>query len=137
MAYPRLHVISDAIIAASYFSIPVALSIFVAKRRDLDFGWIFWAFAQFITACDFTHVLSIVTLWVPVSEDSRHARPSLRRKNPPAGERQADFPKRYRKCTRYFEALLEPFASVWVFTTWTRRLTASAGLAASFKRVLP
>ena len=61
-----LHVVSDAVIAASYFSIPVALSIFVSKRRDVDFGWIFWAFALFITACGFTHVLSIVTLWVPV-----------------------------------------------------------------------
>ncbi len=61
-----LHVVSDAIIAASYFSIPVALSIFVSKRRDVDFGWIFWAFALFIMACGFTHVLSIVTLWVPI-----------------------------------------------------------------------
>ncbi|HWZ40505.1 MAG TPA: histidine kinase dimerization/phospho-acceptor domain-containing protein, partial [Bradyrhizobium sp.] len=61
-----LHVVSDAVIAASYFSIPVALSIFVYKRRDVDFGWIFWAFALFITACGFTHVLSIITLWVPV-----------------------------------------------------------------------
>ena len=61
-----LHVLSDAVIALSYFSIPVALSIFVSKRRDLDFGFIFWAFALFITACGFTHVLSIVTLWVPV-----------------------------------------------------------------------
>src|SRR5258707_599590 len=61
-----LHVLSDAVIAVSYFSIPVALSIFVSKRRDVDFGWIFWAFAIFIMACGFTHVLSIVTLWVPV-----------------------------------------------------------------------
>jgi signal transduction histidine kinase len=61
-----LHVLSDAVIAVSYFSIPVALSIFVSKRRDVDFGFIFWAFALFITACGFTHVLSIVTLWVPV-----------------------------------------------------------------------
>jgi signal transduction histidine kinase len=61
-----LHVTSDAVIAASYFSIPVALSIFVSKRRDVDFGWIFWAFAVFITACGFTHLLSIITLWVPV-----------------------------------------------------------------------
>jgi signal transduction histidine kinase len=61
-----LHVASDAVIAAAYFSIPVALSIFVSKRRDVDFGWIFWAFALFITACGFTHVLSIITLWVPV-----------------------------------------------------------------------
>ncbi len=61
-----LHVVSDAMIAAAYFSIPVALSIFVYKRRDVDFGWIFWAFALFIMACGFTHVLSIVTLWVPI-----------------------------------------------------------------------
>jgi signal transduction histidine kinase/ActR/RegA family two-component response regulator len=61
-----LHVTSDAVIAASYFSIPVALSIFVSKRRDVDFGFIFWAFAIFIMACGFTHVLSIITLWVPV-----------------------------------------------------------------------
>src|SRR6195256_3844229 len=45
-----LHVTSDALIAAAYFSIPVALSIFVSKRRDVDFGWIFWAFAIFIIA---------------------------------------------------------------------------------------
>jgi signal transduction histidine kinase len=61
-----LHVTSDALIAAAYFSIPVALSIFVSKRPDVDFGWIFWAFAIFIMACGVTHVLSIVTLWVPI-----------------------------------------------------------------------
>src|SRR6201996_1491828 len=61
-----LHVASDAVIAAAYFSLPIALSIFVSKRRDVDFGWIFWAFALFITACGFTHLLSIVTLWVPI-----------------------------------------------------------------------
>jgi signal transduction histidine kinase/CheY-like chemotaxis protein len=61
-----LHVVSDVVIAVSYFSIPVALSIFVSKRRDVDFGFIFWAFALFIMACGFTHVLSIITLWVPV-----------------------------------------------------------------------
>jgi signal transduction histidine kinase len=61
-----LHVVSDAVIAAAYFSIPIALSIFVSKRRDVDFGFIFWAFAVFIMACGFTHVLSIVTLWVPI-----------------------------------------------------------------------
>ncbi|MGY3621204.1 response regulator [Bradyrhizobium sp. USDA 10063] len=61
-----LHVISDAMIAAAYFSIPVALAIFVSKRRDVAFGWVFWAFALFILFCGFTHVLSIVTLWVPI-----------------------------------------------------------------------
>ncbi|QOG17254.1 PAS domain S-box protein [Bradyrhizobium sp. SEMIA] len=61
-----LHVVSDAIIAAAYFSIPFALAIFVTKRRDLKFGWVYWAFAIFIMACGLTHVLAIYTLWVPI-----------------------------------------------------------------------
>jgi hypothetical protein len=61
-----LHVASDIVIASAYFSIPVALSIFVSKRRDVDFGWVFWAFALFIMACGVGHVMSIVTLWYPI-----------------------------------------------------------------------
>ncbi|KRQ07099.1 MULTISPECIES: hypothetical protein [Bradyrhizobium] len=61
-----LHVISDAIIAASYFSIPFALAILVSKRRDFQFGWMAWPFATFILACGLTHVFSIYTLWVPI-----------------------------------------------------------------------
>ena len=61
-----LHVASDAIIAVAYFSIPFALGIFVSRRRDLEFGWVVWAFALFITACGLTHVFSIYTLWVPI-----------------------------------------------------------------------
>ncbi|MBR0843947.1 PAS domain S-box protein [Bradyrhizobium liaoningense] len=61
-----LHVVADACIAAAYFSIPFALAILVTKRRDLKFGWVYWAFAIFIMACGLTHVLSIYTLWVPV-----------------------------------------------------------------------
>jgi signal transduction histidine kinase len=61
-----LHVVSDAVIAASYFSIPFALAIVVSKRRDFQFGWIGWSFAAFIMACGLTHIFSIYTLWVPV-----------------------------------------------------------------------
>jgi PAS domain S-box-containing protein len=61
-----LHVVSDALIAVAYFSIPFALTILVTKRRDLQFGWVYWAFAIFIMACGLTHVLSIYTLWVPI-----------------------------------------------------------------------
>jgi PAS domain S-box-containing protein len=61
-----LHVVSDALIATAYFSIPFALAIFVSKRRDLKFGWVYWAFGVFILACGLTHVLSIYTLWVPI-----------------------------------------------------------------------
>jgi signal transduction histidine kinase len=59
------HVIADLIIGAAYFSIPVALGVFVTRRRDVAFGWIFWAFAVFILACGTTHFFSIWTLWVP------------------------------------------------------------------------
>jgi signal transduction histidine kinase/CheY-like chemotaxis protein len=61
-----LHVGSDVLTALAYFSIPVVLTIFVMRRRDVEFGWIFWAFAIFIMACGLTHVLSIITLWVPI-----------------------------------------------------------------------
>lgn len=61
-----LHVLSDAVIATSYFSIPFALAILVSKRRDFQFGWVAWAFATFILACGLTHVFSIYTLWVPI-----------------------------------------------------------------------
>jgi PAS domain S-box-containing protein len=61
-----LHVVSDALIAMAYFSIPFALAIFVSKRRDLKFGWVYWSFGVFILACGLTHILSIYTLWVPI-----------------------------------------------------------------------
>src|SRR5215472_16886796 len=60
-----LHVASDTIIALSYFSIPIVLSVFVSKRPDFGFGWVLWAFAIFITACGSTHVFGIWTLWFP------------------------------------------------------------------------
>ncbi len=35
-----LHVISDVLIAAAYFTIPITLFWLVRKRRDLPFNWI-------------------------------------------------------------------------------------------------
>jgi len=66
---PRLiwtHVLADAFIAAAYFSIPVALWLFLKRRKDVEAGWILGLFATFILACGTTHVLSILVLWVPV-----------------------------------------------------------------------
>ena len=59
------HVISDALIASAYFSIPVALAYFVRRRPDVAFTWVFWCFAAFIMACGCTHAMSIWTLWRP------------------------------------------------------------------------
>ena len=61
----RLHLISDSLIAAAYFVIPIALLLFVRKRRDLPFNWMFVCFGVFIVACGMTHVMEIITLWKP------------------------------------------------------------------------
>ncbi|MBF0561526.1 MAG: PAS domain S-box protein [Alphaproteobacteria bacterium] len=60
-----LHAISDMVIAASYFSIPVALGYFIFRRKDLRFRWVFVLFGIFILACGVTHIISIWTLWHP------------------------------------------------------------------------
>jgi len=59
------HVVADAAIAVAYFSIPGLLFTFIRKRRDIKFNWIFVAFGLFILACGMTHIMDIVTLWVP------------------------------------------------------------------------
>ncbi len=58
-------VVADGIVAASYFSIPVALTVFVLKRRDLAFPWVFVLFSAFILLCGSTHIMEAVTFWVP------------------------------------------------------------------------
>ncbi|MCX7283153.1 MAG: ATP-binding protein [Novosphingobium sp.] len=60
-----LHVISDAVIGLAYFSIPIALAVYLRRRRDTHFTWVVWLFAAFILACGTTHFLSILVLWVP------------------------------------------------------------------------
>ncbi|XOZ34151.1 sensor histidine kinase [Halomonadaceae bacterium KBTZ08] len=58
-----LHVGSDLLIALAYFSIPVALWLFVKRRTDLAFNWIFIMFALFIFACGATHLLDAWNIW--------------------------------------------------------------------------
>ncbi|MEA5506535.1 ATP-binding protein [Halotia wernerae UHCC 0503] len=60
-----LHLISDALIALAYYSIPATLFYFVRKRQDLPFDWIFLLFSTFIVACGTTHIMDIWTLWHP------------------------------------------------------------------------
>lgn len=59
------HVVSDGLIAAAYFSIPLVLWRLLAMREDLQFGWVLGLFALFILACGMTHVMGMLTLWVP------------------------------------------------------------------------
>lgn len=58
-------VISDALIALAYLSIPISLIYFIRKRRDMPFDWMFIAFGVFILACGATHVVDIWVVWKP------------------------------------------------------------------------
>jgi len=57
------YVVSDFIIATSYFSIPFALWYFVQKRPDVPFRWIFLMFGAFVMACSTTHMFAIWNIW--------------------------------------------------------------------------
>ena len=58
-----LYVISDSLIALSYFSIPLTLVYFFRKRRDLPFRRMFPCFGIFIFVCGVTHAMDVWTLW--------------------------------------------------------------------------
>jgi signal transduction histidine kinase len=61
-----MHVISDLLIAIAYFSIPLGI-LYVAKRRSVgSLKPIYYLFAAFILACGVTHVMGILTLWIPL-----------------------------------------------------------------------
>jgi len=62
-----LHALSDLLIAAAYFSIPLAILAFVRRRTDLapEHKRVAMLFGVFILACGMTHVMSIVVLWRP------------------------------------------------------------------------
>ena len=61
-----LHVISDLLITLAYYSIPLMLVYFIRKRNDLPYPWLVALFAGFIVACGTTHLLSVITIWIPL-----------------------------------------------------------------------
>jgi PAS domain S-box-containing protein len=58
-----LHVISDILIAAAYFSIPLILYYFIRLRPDVKQRGLILTFAGFMLACGTTHVLSVWDIW--------------------------------------------------------------------------
>ena len=60
-----LHVGSDVLITAAYWSIPIALYYFVRRRKDLAFDWMFVLFALFIFLCGTTHLFGVLAIWKP------------------------------------------------------------------------
>jgi len=61
-----LHVISDLLITLAYYSIPLMLVYFIRQRRDFPYPWLVTMFAGFIVACGTTHLLSAITIWIPL-----------------------------------------------------------------------
>lgn len=59
------HAISDVLIGIAYFSIPLALGVFLGHRRDVRFSWAIWMFVGFIMLCGVTHFMMVWTLWNP------------------------------------------------------------------------
>ena len=63
-----LHAGSDMVIAAAYFSIPLAILAFLRRRLDLvaEHRLIALLFSIFILSCGLTHVMGVVVLWRPL-----------------------------------------------------------------------
>ncbi|NVK24081.1 MAG: PAS domain-containing protein [Gammaproteobacteria bacterium] len=57
------HVLSDLLIATAYFSIPVAILMFMKKRKDIGYNSVFVLFSLFILFCGITHLFGIWTIW--------------------------------------------------------------------------
>ncbi len=67
-------VVSDALIALSYFSIPFGLWYFAKKRPDIPYRWLMVVFGVFIVACGVTHIFDIVNIWQPSYWASAYAK---------------------------------------------------------------
>jgi signal transduction histidine kinase/ActR/RegA family two-component response regulator len=61
-----LSVTSDFLIALAYYSIPAALLVIARRREDLVFRPVFYLFAAFIMACGTTHLLGMISVWIPL-----------------------------------------------------------------------
>ncbi len=62
-----LHVITDALVAMSYYSIPAALFLVVKKKpQAIPFRPLIVLFGLFIAFCGAGHLMDIVSIWTPI-----------------------------------------------------------------------
>jgi PAS domain S-box-containing protein len=61
-----LNVISDLLITLAYYSIPLTIIYFLRQRKDWPYPWLMVMFSGFIVACGTTHLLSAITIWIPL-----------------------------------------------------------------------
>lgn len=61
-----LHVLSDTFMVLAYYSMPLILAYFIRKREDFPYPWLVAVSVLFMVACGTTHLLSVITIWVPL-----------------------------------------------------------------------
>ena len=61
-----LYIVSDVLIWAAYYAIPILIISFIIRKQKQKFAKIGWLFASFILACGFTHLLDALTFWYPM-----------------------------------------------------------------------
>jgi len=61
-----LYIISDLLIWAAYFTIPLVIIRYLTKKKNSPFVKLYFLFAAFILACGATHFLDAVAFWIPV-----------------------------------------------------------------------
>jgi signal transduction histidine kinase/CheY-like chemotaxis protein len=61
-----LNAVSDTLIAGGFFATAFFVMFSVWRRRDFQFPWAWWAFGVYILLGGVSHLLSVLTLWVPV-----------------------------------------------------------------------
>ncbi len=58
---------SDVLMTLAYITYPVGIAYFVWKRKDLHYRWLYLGFfIAFILTCATTHLLSAITIWLPL-----------------------------------------------------------------------
>ncbi len=60
-----LYIISDLMIWAAYFALPIVIIRYISKKRNVRFTKLYILFAAFILACGATHFLDALAFWVP------------------------------------------------------------------------
>lgn len=60
-----LYIISDLLIWAAYFTIPVIIIRYISRKRHAKFIKLYFLFAGFILACGATHFMDAVMFWYP------------------------------------------------------------------------
>jgi hypothetical protein len=64
LLWPR--VIADAVIAGSYYAIPLGMASYLRRKVTVSFRWLVWLYVGFIALCGTTHVFDVITIWWPI-----------------------------------------------------------------------